>query len=141
MDSASEANAKAVRLMYAAFNKGDDEGFFALAHDDVRVVGADEHGQPVEGAEFRGLDGLRRYLDGVRTVLREPSVEVVAINEGEDRVVATIVVHGKAAATGADIAVSAVHFFGFDDGKIRWLRTHRAPVGELKREGWRRYGV
>lgn len=141
MEPASKANEKAVRQMYAAFNKGDFESVIALVHDDVRIVGADEHGQPVEGAEFLGPEGFRTYLEGLRTVLEETSVEIVEINEGDERVVATIVVHGKALSTGEDLAVPAVHFFAFADGKVRWLRSHRLPVDELNRDGWRTRGV
>lgn len=120
--------AKRVRLLYAAFNNYDVGGVVAMMHPEVELVLADENGDPVEGGERRGREAVREYCEEIRVALHAPTIRAKALHDSENRVVAEVEIHGTQPGSDHDVVIPAVQFFGFDEGLVRWFRTHRAAL-------------
>lgn len=125
---APRPNMKKVRLAYAAFNNQDIDGLLEFLHPDIEVVGADENGDEVPGQRFTGKAGVAAYMTLIRDVLENPNIHEEELHDGQHRVVAVIRIQGILRSNGAVAVIPAVHFFGFKDGLIRWMRFHRTSL-------------
>lgn len=104
-----------VRVLLDAYSRGDEDAVVATLHPEVEFVpmlvatGA-------RRAPYRGHDGFMDYLRDSRSVMLDVSIDLRAIHEDDDVVVALAQVQGSAAGGPLDAAVTYV--FRVRDGLI-----------------------
>lgn len=108
-----------IRRLYDAWKADDYETVFATYDPDIRIkpdpeawwVGVDEN--------YRGHDGMRRYMSGVYEAFAEyrPEVERI-VDAGDGRVLALAVEHARGKGSGAEVtSFKTAHLWTLRDGK------------------------
>ena len=128
----SRENVEAVKRAHAAISQGDREAFAREMTEDVeglsRVMDA-------EGVTYRGHDGMRRFVDDIRSVFPDFWSEVVSTVEGRDAVVAELRFGGRARASGLTVDGRAWQAVTLRDGKILSFRPYESEHEALQAVG------
>ncbi|MGA8217787.1 MAG: nuclear transport factor 2 family protein [Solirubrobacterales bacterium] len=119
----SEENVERVRSCIDAWNRGDLDAWLADAHPEIEW--SSEMARRVEGVDsaYRGIAGLRRFWDELRSVwqLRIDDLETQSVGE-------TVVAHGhlraRGEASGIDLEQPISYVFEFDGGLARRVRGY-----------------
>ncbi len=106
-------------------------------HPEVELIGADENGEPVDGAYFQGVEAGRKYLADLREVLASPVVHFEELKAAGNQVIATLEITGALEGQKDGMAISAVQSIEFEGGLVRRVTSHRKPMDGLRREDWR----
>lgn len=93
-------NAELYRQGVDAWNARDMDGFVALAHPDVEFR---SRLTDVEGAAYRGHDGVRQYFADLSETFGDVHMEIEEIEERGDWVVAKLRLIATGSASGAHI--------------------------------------
>jgi ketosteroid isomerase-like protein len=113
-------NAELVRSLYVELRVYDLAGIFDRVSPEIRIQQDD---MLPWGGEYRGYDGVRRFLE--RLVLKvDARVDVVDLVEAGDTVVAIGRLRGQVRATGATFDVHLVHVWTVMDGRLARLDAH-----------------
>src|SRR5829696_1988731 len=115
----SQENLEIVRSIYDAWVAGDDEAIFSRYDADIRLnpdpeawwVGMDE--------DYRGHDGVKRYMSAVYEAFESyrPEVEKI-IDTGGDQVLTLAIEHGRGRGSGAEVqARKTAHLWTLRDSK------------------------
>jgi len=114
----SEENIRAVQEHYAAFGRGDMEALAATLHPEVEFIAADARAEGGSGPPLRGRDTVLAYLESVHAAVSDNEVEIVSLEAADDRVIASIYLHGTWRRSGVSGAIPTVHVFTLRDGLI-----------------------
>jgi ketosteroid isomerase-like protein len=109
-----------VRGIYDAWMAGDEEAVFRAFDHDVELhpdpeaswVGVDE--------DYRGHDGVRRYMRAVYESFADyrPEIEEL-VDAGDGRVLTLAIEHGRGRGSGADVlAANTAHLWTLRDEKV-----------------------
>ena len=128
----SQENVEIVRRAHAAISRGDKEAFVLEMHEEVegasRVMAA-------EGVTYRGHDGMRRFVEEMRSVFPEFRSEVVRAVEGEDAVIAELSFGGTEGRSGLATQGRAWQAVTLRDGKILRFRAYETEAEALDAVG------
>jgi ketosteroid isomerase-like protein len=113
------ADIETVRAGIEAFNRGDTEGLVAMAHPDLQLV-------PIrsllEGGEYRGHEGIRRYMADMEGDWADRRIEIDEIRELPEGVL----VLGELTATGrsgTEVHLPVAWHARFRDGLLIGLKA------------------
>lgn len=123
-DAHERANCVAVRQHYAAFARGDIDDLLAGLDPCVAIIVYDEHGKGA-GKPVTGHEGARAFFEGISAAVTDSTVEIQHLRADGNRVLARIVLGGKARRSGRAGTIQAVHLFTLHESLITEIRTHR----------------
>jgi ketosteroid isomerase-like protein len=125
-------NVEVVKQAHAALARGDKEGFVRVMDEEVegmsRVMDA-------EGITYSGHDGMRRFVDELRSVFPDFRSEVVGTVEGEHAVVAELSFGGSADRSGLALEGRTWQALTFRDGRILSFRSYETQAEALEAVG------
>ena len=107
-------NVEKVRRAFEAFNRGDSEGMVANIAPDFEYV-ATGTVPGVRGA-YRGVEGLRQFLESFWGEFDEPRVEIRELIEAGDQVVAALTFQGRGKQSGVETKWDIWHVLTLRDG-------------------------
>jgi ketosteroid isomerase-like protein len=129
----SEENVEIAKEVVHAFNRRDVEGFFALAASDFEWFPA--MSGTIEGGDYRGRDGIERYLVDIGDAWEEYRVLAEEFRDLGDRVVMLGRVEGRGRGSHAWVDSPTGTIFEFVGGKMSRLRTFLDRAEALKAVG------
>jgi ketosteroid isomerase-like protein len=123
---------EALRAGYEAHNRRDIEAALAPLHPSIEWWPAAD--EPVT-APYRGHDGYRRLIAGVREAVPDLQVEVEELFVAGGRVVACLRFWGRGRDSGAPVEIRETHVARLQDGKVIELREYREKAEALEAVG------
>jgi ketosteroid isomerase-like protein len=131
-----EENAEIIRRLYRAFNEGDagavSEGFT----DDAEFRPAFIGGGIVEGAVYRGRDGIAEFVEVQKETWRSLTADPVTIRDlGGNRVLVEVRLEAVGRASGVAVHRSTWNVFELRDGKVAAGRVYAARAEALEAAG------
>jgi ketosteroid isomerase-like protein len=128
----SSADLETVRRGIAAYNRRDAEELIALSHPDVCMV-------PVrallEGSEYRGHDGVRRFLDDMDEDWTEREVIVDELRELGDSVVVLGSFRAVGRASGTEVSHPLAWVAEIREGRLARMRAFTDQEAALRDAG------
>lgn len=123
---------RAARLFAEAITGGSPDAAIAICDPEVEfssVLGIDGHA-------YEGHEGIRQYLDDVKSAWADWSVEVNRIVEGRDgRVVIVMTMHARGKGSGASLHEHTAHIWTVRNGRLLRNRPYREPAEALRALG------
>jgi len=123
----SEENIATLRGAYAAMTRGDLEGLLVQVHPDAQFKSLIAE---VEGENFRGHDGVRRWWNGVVLPLGGLTAEPVEVRDLGDTAIAQVLATYRP--RGVQVRQTVWHVVRFRDGMAaQWdfFRTEEEALG------------
>jgi ketosteroid isomerase-like protein len=120
----SQENVETLRTGFDAFNRGDEEAWIAVYHDDAEL--ADLEGMP-DAQTYHGHHGARQWLANVRGTMDGLRFEPRSFREEGDTVLVEAAASGSGSGSGVPVEWIAYFVFSFRSGKIA---TSRAFLNE-----------
>src|SRR3954452_5064107 len=117
-----------VRRAVAAFNARDVEGFTALTAPDFEWLPSMS---PIEGADFRGPEGIRRYFEGVAGVWEHFDVHPGELRGYEGGLLVLGRLDGRGRGSGVEVDSPLGMAFDLGGGAITRIRgylSHREAL-------------
>jgi ketosteroid isomerase-like protein len=129
----SRENVETVRRAYEALGRHDLHATLELMHPDVEAT---SRMLEIEGAVYRGREGMRRLVEGIWSVFPNWRTEVLeARSAGDDIVVVKVRNRGKGATSGIDVDMVAWQVVRFEDSLARWIHPHETEAEALEALG------
>ena len=110
-----------VRRAVAAFNARDVDSFVALTTADFEWLPSMS---PIEGEEFRGPDGIRKYFDGLGTVWEHFHVHPAELRPYEAGLLVLGRLEGRGRGSGVQIDSPLGMAFDLREGTISRIRGY-----------------
>ena len=123
-----------VRAGYEAFNRGDAEAALATLHPDIEWWPAAD--EPITDP-YRGHDGYRRLVAGIREAVPDLQVEVEELFLAGDVVVVCLRFSGRGRDSGVPVEIRETHLARLRDRKVIELREYREKDAALEAVGLR----
>ena len=130
----SRENVETVQRAHAALARGDKEAFVQEMHEDVEGV---SRVMAVEGVTYTGHEGMRRFVEEMRSVFPDFRSEVGRAVEGDNAVVVELRFSGTEGRSGLVTGGRAWQAATFRDGKIRSWRPFETEAEALEAVGLR----
>ncbi len=116
-------NVAAVKELLEAWNRGDREGIFARATDDLEWTPATV--ATIEGEKtFRGRDGMDEFFEQWGSTWETWDVNLDEIRDLGDEVLALGHVHARGRGSGLELDQEVAYVFGFRDGLVARGRSY-----------------
>lgn len=106
--------------VYATFLRGDLDRIFGLVSDDTEWIVYGPAELPFTG-EFRGPNGVKRFLEGLVTTQEDVKVEINDRMSQGNKALFLGTYTARIPATGKTVAVSFAHVWSVENGKITRL--------------------
>ena len=115
----SADDVQTIRRMYEAWIAGDEEAVYAVLDDEILLNPDPEAFWVGVNEEYRGHDGVRRYMTAVYEAFEDYRPEVEEIRDsGEGRVLTLAIEHGRGRGSGAEVeARRTAHLWTMRDGR------------------------
>jgi ketosteroid isomerase-like protein len=127
-------NEEAARLFAEAITNGSPDAAVAICDPEIEfksVLG-------ISGRAYLGHEGIRQYLDDVKSAWAQWSVEVDRIVEGEDgRVAIVMTMHARGKGSGAMLHERTAHIWTVRNGRLLRNEPYREPDKALRALGLR----
>jgi ketosteroid isomerase-like protein len=120
-----------LREVIEALNRGDHETAIGYTHPDIEYKRVD--GSPQERDVVRGRGALREFL--LPDAFESQVVEPLEIFEGEDVVVAHVLVRNRGAGSGLEIEVETYLVYLIEDGLVRRVEAWRGREDSARASG------
>ena len=120
-----ESNLDLVRELMDRFNGDDREAVLELLSEDF--VAEVPPSLSAEPDVYEGHEGARRYLQGFDGLLEDVRFEVLELHEEGEQVIAELVLRGRGAASGIEVAQRVAVTNWVERGKI----AHMQPFPDL----------
>ena len=115
-----------------AFNRRDVAALLERIHPSVELVPLRS---VMEGGDYHGHDGLRRYLRDAEDEIDGMLLRADEFREVGDVVVLLGAIHGRLRASGIEMDMPAAWLVRVEGGKVRYLRAYSDPAGALADAG------
>jgi ketosteroid isomerase-like protein len=117
---------------FGALNAGDLDGFMAVIAEDVEFTSMVAE---VEGATFRGHDGVRQWWETVPGAFADVRWEIIDIRGAGDRAVGHVRMDG----TLGEVPVNLTMWLaaGLSEGKVTWWSWYRTEREAVEAAGLR----
>ena len=123
---------KAARLFSEAVTSGSTDAAVAICDPDIEfssVLG-------ISGRAYLGHEGIRQYMDDVKSAWADWSVEVDRIVEGRDgRVAILMTMHARGKGSGVSLHERTAHIWTLRNGKLLRNQPFREPDEALRALG------
>lgn len=116
----SAEDVETIRTGIEAYNAKDVDGLLRTADDQVVLIPLRSL---LEGGEYRGPDGLRRFMADMDEDWSERAIEVDEVRDLEDRVLVLGDFHGVGRASGAEVRYPVAWLCEMRDGKLAHMRA------------------
>ena len=117
----SQENVEAIGRHWEAFARGDLDGFFADAADDIEF---EEDPAFPEAGTYRGRDEITRYLASFQEQMADHRFEVEELRDLGDRVLALLHETARGTSSGIDVDQHPAFLYEFRDGAIVRVRAY-----------------
>jgi ketosteroid isomerase-like protein len=114
-------NRELLRRVLEALNRGDNDEFVAMWHEDAELYGFP--GVPDAPDLYRGHDGLRAWLANLRRTFDDVRFEPKQITIRGDAGVVEIAASARGSGSGVPIEWSAFVVARVRGGKVAWCRA------------------
>jgi ketosteroid isomerase-like protein len=111
----SEENVGTVRMVYEAMSQGDLDTAFEAAEPDLELI---PPGQSPSSEPVRGVDGIMAWLTDQQETVGELSLEVEDLIDGEDLVVALLLLRIRPRGSEANLELRIAHLWTLHDGRL-----------------------
>jgi ketosteroid isomerase-like protein len=129
----SRENIEAARRVLTALAHRELDVLIDLSRPDVRWRSF--FAALLEGGEYHGHDGLRRYLEDLDEAFEYLRPEVADMLDAGDLIVGLGAIHYRGRGSGVETESPAGWVFKFSDGKLLQFRAFRDPEQALERVG------
>jgi ketosteroid isomerase-like protein len=117
-----EENVEIVRSCYAAYDRRDVESLQALCHEDCVVYTVVEG--RAEPQPFRGLDGIREWIENEDDVWDSVKIEDLDVKTlRDDRVFTSAVARLRGKGSGIELSMPVWSAIDLKEGKVLRLRS------------------
>ena len=106
---------------YDAIARGDFERFLALTGPDTEII---SRYSALEGASFKGRDGVRRWWQNLHSVFPDFHIEVEEMRDFGNSILAVVTIRGHGTGSGAPFEERVWQLTDWRDGKCVWWRTY-----------------
>jgi ketosteroid isomerase-like protein len=131
-----EENAEIIRRLYRAFNEGDAEAVCEGFTDDAEFRPAFIGGGIVEGAVYRGRDGIAEFVEVQKETWRSLSADPVTIRDlGGNRGLVEVRLEAVGRASGVAVNRTTWNVFELRDGKVAAGRVYPTKAEALEAAG------
>jgi ketosteroid isomerase-like protein len=120
----SNTNAEILHRFIAAWNARDIDRVAALTHPDAELRPMRAQ---LEGKAYRGREGARQGAADLDEDWADLRMQVVELEEVEDRTFTRVRLTGQGKASGVDVDVVTGWIFRFRDGLIVYARAYSDP--------------
>ena len=131
----SRENVEAVRFAFDLLNRGDLEGLVNLCDDDFEMDMSERVFNP---ETYRGAEGLRRFLDGVKSVWESYRWNLEETLVAGDSVVALLHCEAQSREGGPRVDWHVAWLWTFQRGTPIFVRFYRDPAHALEAVGLRK---
>ena len=128
----SQENVKMVRQGYEALRLRDLHAFLDLMHPEVEAT---SRVLEVEGAVYKGREGMRQFIEGIWSVFPDWYPTLLDAREVNDAVVAKVHNAGRGVGSGIEIDMTAFQVLQFRDGLVIWVRPYATEKEALEAVG------
>jgi uncharacterized protein len=111
----SAEDVETIRRGVEAYNAGDVDGMIALTHPEVRLTPVRKL---LEGGEYIGHAGLRRFMADMDEDWSERGIDVAEVHDTGDRVLVLGDFHGTGRASCAEVRYPVAWLCEMQDGKL-----------------------
>jgi ketosteroid isomerase-like protein len=126
----SQENVEVLRRAYETVNAGQPD--YSLFH--LELIYHPRADEPDPSAHV-GRDAFERLLDGFLESFRHLRIDVLEVIDAGDRVIASTMIHGRGAASGASVEDAYVVVFHLRDGLVVEGWEYRTKQEALKAVG------
>jgi uncharacterized protein (TIGR02246 family) len=131
-----EENAEIIRRLYRAFNEGDADAVSEGFTDDAEFRPAFIGGGIVEGAVYRGRDGIAEFVEVQKETWRSLTADPVTIRDLGNRVVLVEVrLEAVGRASGVTVDRTTWNLCELRDGKVAAGRVYATRAEALEAAG------
>lgn len=131
----SEENAEIIRRLYAAFNEGDADAVCEGFTDDAEFRPAFIGGGIVEGAVYRGRDGIAEFVEVQNETWRSLTADPVTIQDLGSRVLVEVRLEAVGRASGVAVNRTTWNVFELRDRKVAAGRVYPTKAEALEAAG------
>ena len=131
----SQANVESFKRAFDAINRQDAEALVSELDPEVEWHGAILMAMGGDRTVYRGHEGVREWLRDLYETLSEFHADYPEIRDLGDRTVAIGVIHGRGAASEAEIESPHATVAEFKDGKGIRIQTYLDPREALEAAG------
>ena len=125
-------NVDTARRLVAAFNDRDVERFLADSHPDAEIHSLRAQ---LEGAPYRGHDGIRQMFDDFDEDWEYLRVEIDDFRDAEASVVGLGHLHSRGRASRVDLDVPVAFVWRLQDGKAVYAKLFSEAADALRAAG------
>jgi ketosteroid isomerase-like protein len=130
----SEENVEVVRRAYEAYGRRDIEELQSLCNDGC-IVQTVVEGR-AEPQPFRGLDGIREWIENERAVWASVRIDDLEIRDlGDDRLFTTAVAHVRGRESGIELELPVWSVIELHGKRLRRLRSFPDRESALEAAG------
>jgi ketosteroid isomerase-like protein len=131
----SEENAEIIRRLYGAFNEGDVDALREGFTDDAEWRPAFIGGGIVEGAVYRGPDGMAEFAEMQNETWRSLTADPVTIRDLGNRVLVEVRLDAVGRASGVAVNRTTWNVFELRGGKVAAGRVYPTKAEALEAAG------
>ena len=128
----SQENAEVVRQAFAAWNRGDIEGYIAHLCSDVQAV---PMGAALEGKVWRGHDEIRAWARTHPEVWETLLIWAEEFQQVDEELLLVSGHWDAVGRSGVEMSAPATWVFGFRDGRIGYWQAYTSRAAALEAVG------
>jgi ketosteroid isomerase-like protein len=128
----SRENVELLRQGYEAFAKGDFESLYVLLDPEIEWDVSRRH---IDPGIFRGRDGVREYLDGLREAWSDQRIEAEEYIDAGDVIVVPVRLVSTGRSSGIDVVARAAWVWEFHDGLVVRATSYQDRAEALEAAG------
>jgi uncharacterized protein (TIGR02246 family) len=131
----AEENVEIIRRLYRAFNEADADAVSDGFTDDAEFRPAFIGGGIVEGAVYRGRDGIAEFVEVQKETWRSLTANPVNIRDLGNRVLVEVRLEAVGLASGVAVDRTTWNVFELRDGKVAAGRVYPTKAEALEAAG------
>jgi ketosteroid isomerase-like protein len=128
----SEENVETLRRALEAYGREGLDGYLRYFDPEIQWTST---GAWIEGATYRGHEGVRRYLGSIEAEIEDLRAEPVELIDAGDRVVSSVRISGRGKASGAPVELTLISVGELRDGLAYRIRNYPTMAEALEAAG------
>ena len=129
----SQENVETIRDAFAAFNRGDLDGWLEYLTDDIDYRAAE--GALDDRGPIHGKDALRAHVQDWFDTFDDFRQEPIEVIDAEDKVILVIRITGRAKLSGVDTELTYAAVYTIRDGRVAVCREYFTRAEALQAAG------
>ena len=127
-----EKNVEIVRRAIAAYGREGLDGVLRFYDPEIEWTSTDDY---IEGATYRGHEGVRRYLGRMEDEFKDLQIEPVELIDAGGQVISRVRFTGRGKASGAPVEMTLISVGLLRDGLVYRVRNYTDMAGALEAAG------